>query len=150
MSLVMGLARLSYNVLATTQGSRYYDPSKTNYATCKWDAEETLLGAVDLPLIQKAINRNDLELANKGWEPVRTFIKEHVTPGSAGLDSSNLDQFDYFCKKVQEHGLEYWFPKDPLEHWCDDSVNGGWESWLMKRVGGEISGAVAPPSQKAA
>ena len=151
MSLVMGLARLAHAVLSTNTSACYYDSSTSDYLPCKWDDEAVLLAKVDLPLVQKAINSNSLELANKAWEPVRAFISEYVTKCSDGLDQTNLDQFDYFCKKVQEHGLEYWFPKDPLDSWCNDPVTGGWESWLKRRVGGEMRGnAAAPPSQKAA
>lgn len=137
-SLVLGLNRLAVGVLKTTiKTPNNYE----NYS--KWDAEVDLLKRVDMANITKAINTNDLELAKENWLGVREFIKEHVTAklsgyGSGGypLNDAHLPAFDYFLKKIEEHGLEYWFPDDPMEHWTSitEGHYNGWETFLSKDV----------------
>ena len=145
MSLVLGLSRLAVGVLKTSiGGAPYYDYNKgMTVSQAAWDAESDLLKRVDMANITKAINTNDLELAKENWLGVREFIKEHVTAklsgyGSGGypLNDVHLPAFDYFLKRIETHGLEYWFPDDPMEHWTSISEGhyNGWETFLAKTV----------------
>jgi hypothetical protein len=142
MSFVMGLGRLAIGVLHTTLYSRkeYYGCS----AIIPWDAEGDLLKRVKIEDICKAINENDLTLAKKNFKGVKEFIKEHVKATTSsygeihgsGLDESKLELFDFFCRKVQKFGLNYWFPKDPMDHWATlgEGHGIGWESFLTVDV----------------
>ena len=145
LSLVLGLSRLAVGVLKTSiGGAPYYDWKKgITVSQAAWDAESDLLKRVDMANITKAINTNDLELAKENWLGVREFIKEHVTAklsgyGSGGypLNDVHLPAFDYFLKRIETSGLEYWFPDDPMEHWTSISEGhyNGWETFLDKTV----------------
>lgn len=132
MSLVMGLSRMAIAVMDNSP-----EP------VTNWDAETKLLSLVDVKDVRKAINENDLDLAIANWQKIRPFIEAHapqlVGDYAMGIPSQLVDAFEYFCKKVQEKGLEYWFPQEPLEHWCNMSEGHGtgWESFLSHRVNEE-------------
>lgn len=137
MSLVMGLARLSTNVLASSVIGRYqYDTLKNTSKLVTWDAESALLARVDLDAVQRAINENDLALAKRNWEQVKQFLATHVPQMNCGLDHAKIEAFEYFASVVQEKGLKEWFPEDPLTHWCTlpDGHGRGWESFLTNTV----------------
>ena len=138
MSMVFGLTRLAVSVAAMTHVSK------------SWDATSELLGNVDLELVKTAINGSDIKLAKKAWVPVSEFIYEHVYGGGAyantGLCRTLLEPFGYFVQKIEEKGIEYWFPQDPIEHWCNmpDNYRGnGWEGFLTNRVIPEAAGRVS-------
>jgi len=128
MSLVMGLVRMSNSVLHTTLLPNYFKTVGEHYQTNNypdWDAETALLKSVDLTLIRKAINGNDAELAKENFKGVRQFIIDHSSyhEVETGLNPSNLAAFDHFVKMIQEKGLDYWFPEDPMSHWCKIGAN---------------------------
>lgn len=132
MSMVMGLTRLAASVLLT----KHDPPVAYSYPSKSWDAPATLLRSVDLELVREAINTNDLMLAKKAFEPVQAFIRAHVLHGDLGLNAALLDDFSYFTKVVEEKGIEYWFPQDPIDHWCNlpEGHSCGWENFLAKKV----------------
>lgn len=94
---------------------------------------------VDMKNVHKAINRNDLELARREWKKVAAWIEEHVPTYpiyGKGLSSGiQLLNFDYFAEVIAEKGLQYWFPDDPMVHWCGSGRNrpgvGGFESYMF-------------------
>lgn len=146
MGFVMGLSRLAAGILKTTLDMRppmyevppVYYPYAGNF---NWDAEAKFLKMVDLASMEKAINENDLELAKKNYQNVKEFIYNHVPWGmDCGLDPGILNEFDFFLKKVEEKGITYWFPENPIDHWCSiyDGHNHGWESFLGGRVRQEM------------
>lgn len=154
MSLVMGLSRMAVGVLSKSLGPNmakpilpkdypYYTQEKwdelyppANYE--QWDAASDLLGRVNIANVREAINTNNLELAQENYKGVREFIREHVPSDwqAMGLCPVTLDAFDFFCEKVQTEGMQYWFPTDPLEHWCNipEGHGTGWEAYLATTV----------------
>jgi hypothetical protein len=131
----MGLSRLATCIVGTYYNNGIYDNPP-------WDAGADLLKRVNLNDIRDAINNNDLDLAQKNFSKVREFIGEYVNPIGTGLDRTNLAQFDYFVQKVQEKGLEYWFPQDPVEHWVRLNTSVGAERFLAGKVAGEMKGSI--------
>lgn len=123
-SLVMGLSRLSTNIIKT---DLYY----------KNGIEGELMGRVNLPLIEKAINTNNAKLAWKNWEGVKDFIDSFVPPMECGIDTTTVDDFEFFAMKVQRDGLESWFPLDPITHWTNmpEGHGTGWEAYIRGAVG---------------
>lgn len=125
----------------------------------KWKSRETLLESIDSEAIQHAINTNDLQLAKENWKAVRAFIDRYVpASGTLPVSSATLPLFDHFLKVTESKGLEYWFPEDPLEDWCnfaggrytgpnkpardmgEGSVEGhGWERFLQEKVALDLS-----------
>jgi hypothetical protein len=96
---------------------------------------------VDLDAVREAINSNDLKLARRNWKVVRKFTEEHVSDQINGyyelpLGPITLDYFEFFCKRTQRKGIEYWFPQDPLEHWSSlqEGHGRGWEQFLKTTV----------------
>lgn len=154
MSMVMGLSRMAGSVLWTTLTEYPKSPVTVPGAIYQWDAEKDLLDRVDLTSIRKAINRNDLDLALKNFEGVKGFIRERVKATSTysavnamAVSASTLPNFEHFCKKIIDHGLVYWFPRDPMEHWCSlpEGHGTGFESFMtgavatdMKAVGAKF------------
>jgi len=126
MSFVMGMSRLACSVLYTEKRRDEW----------KWPATSELLALIDLKAIEDAINRNDLELAKANFNIVKSFLNEHASFPYYSLGKEGLPLFDFFTQMLQEKGLEYWFPKDPMTAWCatDDHHGHGWESFLANSV----------------
>lgn len=97
-----------------------------------------IIDAINIDEVRDAINGNDLALAQSNWKIVRSFIKEHKSNyNNMGIAHNTLDAFDFFCHKVQENGIGYWFPEDPLEHWIGIHTNymdKGFESFILDKV----------------
>ena len=131
MSMVMGLSKIAVSVLNDTVKPKL----GTNLHAMPWNAEGELLKCVDIKAVKEAINGNDLKLAKKNFEGVQGFIKKHIRYGN-GLNSSNLTNFNHFISRIEKKGIEYWFPDDPMEHWCNlgDGHGRGWESFLSNKV----------------
>lgn len=134
MSFVMGVSRLCTSIWYTALTN---EPKFEIYGMQPaFNPMKALLGKLDMEKVARAINTNDLTLAKENWAIVRAFIQEHVSNRDAGLDQGKLENFDYFLTKVEEGGLEYWFPLDPMTHWCNlkEGHQIGWESFLADRV----------------
>jgi hypothetical protein len=84
LSFVMGLSRLSVAVLGSTLQRTMFDNPKyrgiAEYAQYldQPDYEAELLKKVDIEQIRAAINKNDLDLAQKNFEGVKAFLADHV------------------------------------------------------------------------
>ena len=161
MSLVTGLAKTAFKVShAGQEFPVHYGTWNKNWFT---NAEQFLMGDVDLRLIEQAINTNDFELARSNYERwVKPFFKQ-VTNNDDGLAADKLEDFDHFVNKIRqaeldgnEQPLNVWFPEDPLAHWMGkkEGHGRGWESWLQdvvmsdRLLNGTISGVIAIPSTK--
>ncbi len=130
MSMVMGLTRIAVSTLGSSLPNTYGYP--------KFDFEGELIKRVDLKKIQKAINKNDLALAEENWAGVKEWIKAHAPylgDGSAVCKTS-IPEFEHFLSKIKSNGIEYWFPDDPFTHWCNkpEGHQNGFESWLNRTV----------------
>lgn len=137
MSMVMGLTRIAVSVHGTTiDGSGY---SNDKY---KWDAEASLLENINFKKIQKAINLNELELAKENWTHVRKFILDSVPYLGDGcaVCKTSMKEFEFFLKKIESDGIEYWFKDDPFTHWLNkpEGHQRGFESWLNRTVKKEM------------
>ena len=147
MSFVTGMSRLAVNILV---GSALRDIQMKNLphpdyvsslltydhvpkVPLDWDWETELLSVTSPLKIRKAINTNDLTLAQENWKGVKNFIDQYVIDSYYPLNYGNMEAFEYFAQMVQEKGLEYWFPNDPMTEWCelDDGHGNGWESFLF-------------------
>jgi hypothetical protein len=93
---------------------------ENGYSGVKWDAESALLGCVDMSLVRQAINENNRELAMKNFEGVKEFIRRYVpNMNNTTLQPTNILAFEHFATMIHEKGIEYWFPEDPMTHWCN-------------------------------
>lgn len=133
--LVTGLGRLAIDIVHTALRMeavpQSYPPG--TYA----NVEPDLLAAVDMKDIQRAIDRNDAELAWSNWRKVKPILQGlSLSNYSYGLCQNFFPQFEWWMKDVEEHGLEKWFPEDPLKHWCEkkEGHGTGWESFLTSTI----------------
>ena len=131
-SLFFALARQATYVLNSPDG--IYNHGN------KWDAAKALLKRVDLAKVEQAINNNDAALAWENWEGVKQFLWDHVPDGAHGLNHSNIKQFEWFAKSVQQDWLESWWPEsEQLRHWLTQDRTMGWENFaeqvLKARMG---------------
>jgi hypothetical protein len=127
MSLVTGLCRMAVGVIQASKSDDEKSP------------EEILIKSLNMKKVIRAINKNDLGLAQENWEVVRKFINEHILGDAhfgSGLYPRNLEDFEWFAKKIQEGGLQYWWDHDPLEHWTTkpEGHNTGWEVYCATTV----------------
>lgn len=146
MGMVLGLSRLAVSVLGTTLNTTGYTTSLGAYGdlTYAWDAEKELLSVVDLEKVREAINTNDLALARSCWNPVRDFLGSlKIAHGGMAINHDTLGHFDFFTNKIAEKGIEYWFPQDPITHWCNlsDGHYCGFENFLATKVNAEMISA---------
>jgi hypothetical protein len=79
----------------------------------------------------------------KQWAGVESFIDEYCADSLSGLWSGqSLPNFRFFARMVREKGIEYWFPEEPMQHWCNipeghqfnDQGFAGWESFIINLV----------------
>lgn len=94
-----------------------------------------LLALVDLEKIARAINENDVKLAQENFESIRDFLSNISVSGYETrfpLEGERIDQFSYFANK----GLDYWFKDDIMEHWCNHQYQNryGWEEFAARVV----------------
>ena len=128
MSLVMGLTKMAVKVAQANRARSVTDPPSSD-GPVAYDAEERLMASVDLEMVEKAINTNNLDLAALTFESaVRPFLMS--IRSDEGLDHRSLVNFDHFVKK----GLDHWFPGDPLKNWLLEAKQKGWESYLSSVV----------------
>ena len=134
MSFVHGMIRQATNI---------YFAQWPTWNTTAWNAPQELLSRVDIEKVWEAINKNSYPLALKQWEGVESFIDEFCVDDQSGLSSGpSLPNFRFFAKMVKEKGLSYWFPEDPMTHWCNipeghqfnDDGFAGWESFIINLV----------------
>lgn len=123
-SMVFGLTRLATGVMRVQLNDAVFGG---------WPAEERLISLVDRDDIVKAINKNDYDLARSNFERIKPFIQKHCkgTP-EAGLCADYLPNFELFLDRIRDHGIEYWFPDDPMTHWCNkpEGHGTGWETFI--------------------
>lgn len=133
-SMVTGLTRLGLSIMKTQ-----LDPHTTQPNTFYngWPAEEELLALVNRDDIVKAINTNDYDLARSNYEKIKPFIEANCTNTTeSGLCAAYLANFDIFLDRIRDHGIEYWFPDDPMDHWCEkpEGHGTGWESFIGTKI----------------
>jgi hypothetical protein len=152
MSFVMGQIRVvagiayaaSLDPEARAQRSKerhIYDDRSTD-----WNCFDKFLNIVDPKKVERAINRNDLDLAATIWEKVKpvwnsykifdgicTHIADAYTSTTGGIENKTIWlDWDYFVSKP----IEFWFPEDPLTHWTTkpEGHGTGWESFFTSVV----------------
>ena len=134
MSFVHGMIRQATNV---------YFTQWPHWNTFAWDAPSELLARVDIEKVWEAINKNNYHLALKQWEGVESFIDEFCIDDQSGLWSgAALPNFRFFAKQIKDKGISYWFPEEPMHHWCNipeghqfnDDGFAGWESFIINLV----------------
>ena len=138
-SFVLGLSRQTVEMV-------YQSTKENDYVTA-------LLSAVPREDVIRAIQKNDFDLAYQNFKKIQPIL-EMITPVNESeksgwynqhwpLCSGNIKSFLFFVKMVKEKGLKYWFPQDPLTHWCclGDGHGRGWESFLNGRVKKKLNAA---------
>lgn len=149
LSFVLAQARTAVNVWVTGT------PTFSSIAPYDKNTRDELLSLVDMKQVAKAINTNSLELAAEEWAKVKPWIAGRLTAIHSGLCTrEQLEDFEYFAAKIQEHGLSYWFPEEPMVHWTGrGSVRpgyGGFESFLASVVHNARVDAALEARRKAA
>ena len=143
-SLVSGLMRMGASASQTSYTRTTYTPYLTSHA----DVQGMVLDSLDPKRVQRAINRNDLDLAYRNWEDLKPIIKGYYTKSLTtyeGICSASIPYFEFFAQKVQEHaasgeskanGLDFWFPDDPMKHWIKkaEGHGTGWETFVARKV----------------
>lgn len=147
-ALAMGLARLgvivAYNI--------YMDEKKSG----KKDSpiRKGLMHVLSKKQVETAINKNDYDLALENWNAIKDFVindlvGENCKPNDKDwslfpIGKQNIKEFDFFIEKIQEKGLEYWFPEDPIEHWSKitEGHGIGFECWSKYHVAKVMNGYV--------
>ena len=125
MSLVMSLSRFAVQVVS--------ESTKEN------DYVKAFFDAVSRDDIVKAVNENDFDLAMKNFKAIQPIWLMATNQGHDSFRPIGSDRmmtaFLHFVSRIQEKGLEYWFPAETLKHWTGQyNSKGGWENFLTKTV----------------
>ena len=106
MSMVFGLTRLAVDI------------ARDDFT------RNSFINAVDLGLIQKAINENDFKLALANYKTIIPLLEEGLANGSNwamgdyGLTVDRLETLSELAISVNEKGIGHWLDvKDPWKHW---------------------------------
>lgn len=124
-SFVLGLARLAVQIAASKPKNDYAD---------------LLIKSVPQRNIIKAIIKNDFDLAMENFTTIRPLLMMAVDRNYQHhpISKETNKEFDFFVEKVKEHGLKYWFRKDPIDHWVNlnegHQTGYGFESFLRNTV----------------
>jgi Phage phiEco32-like COOH.NH2 ligase-type 2 len=140
-SLVGALCRMGLTASKNTELYRKGTALSGGFA----DLEGMVLDSVSMPKVQRAINRNDLDLAKQNFEGLKPLLQKYYAGSTEGIGGYRLPKFEIFAQKIQEyavsgeskvHGLDFWWKHDPFTHWCDkpEGHGTGWESFLENKV----------------
>lgn len=126
MSFVTGMARLVHELFVSSK------ITTGDLITSK------IIKEVNWKAVRKAINTNDVELARKIWKTASGYIKTYIVSNlDSGLWAGSLPQFEHFIKRIDEEGLDYWFPISKTEERWKAQTEGhgsGWENFLIYNV----------------
>lgn len=111
-SIVFGLAKQVVGIMCT------YPNDQKLVEIYSWDARKEFLNLVDQKKVAEVINTNDLAGAKELWQPIKQFLAAYCTYSEQTMARQRIHAFDLFTQKIEEEGIGYWFPEDPLEHWC--------------------------------
>lgn len=128
MSLVFGLARQAYEIFADNSecGKKILNAIKT---------------AVSEKDVTNAINNNDFELALYNYSKLEYYIVSSSTDSDHHtITRSTVKYFLHFVEMINTHGLTYWFPEDPLDHWTSmkDGHDNGIYQFLLGTVASDL------------
>ena len=127
MSFVLGMARIVCAIVSDTKNG----PMMV----------KAFMDAVPEDDIRRAINTNNFHLAYKNFKAIEPLLMEVTQTGDVyPLHIGTIKQFHYFVQTVREHGLEYWFKEDSLNHWCNLGEGHGFGAYdfLTKNVVAEM------------
>src|ERR1035437_2357596 len=134
MSLVMGLCRQTVEMVdETTKDNNYV---------------KALMNAVPRIDVIKAVQNNDWNLAYANFKKIEAILLTAAGTSYWNYPISNdtINKFHYFVKKIKEHGLTYWFKRDPFTHWCNlpEGHDHGWEAFCNNRIRKAMKGKYVP------
>ena len=101
-----------------------------------------LINLADLTKVEKAINKNDADLAYSIYDKaIKPVLKTtNVNIGLGPLSEAGIgvyDEFEFMLKKP----LKEWFPTDPIQHWVKgENRKYGWESHAKYVIRGARTG----------
>ena len=128
MSFIFVSCRLAKAILFTSHLPR-------GTAEVGWDAESELYKRVSLESVREAINTNNIELAKANFDGVKSFVHDFVKGEYyCGLTASCLPEVEVFLRKIEENGLDFWFPGDIMENWVNQRFERGWENFMSNVI----------------
>ena len=149
MSLVMGLTKIAVRlavtgtkdpemeaVIGTSGEVPYYVQSGDPIITTQWPkAKDELFRNIDLGFVEETINENDFDAAYRTFRNIISPFLRQLYIGF-GLDCELIDFFHHFVNRINTKGIEYWFPDDPITHWCNkpDGHRCGWETFCRSTI----------------
>jgi hypothetical protein len=134
----------SYQLMSFVTGLCRFAVHCVSESTPENDYVKALFNAVKREDIVKAINNNDFDLAMKNFKKLEQFFIDAADEGTGHdfypLRKRTLKYFHHFVTRIQQKGIEYWFPDDPMTHWCGhyDQL-GGWENFCDGKIYNDLS-----------
>lgn len=131
MELVFGLAHTAVSVLHSSLDQTVYGkiiPASNDY-------EAILASLVDLPRVERAIEKNNPKLAWKNWQSIKPFWQHVPNVPSFPINCANIDKVDKFLSLAMQDKLTPFLPPDPIAHWLSlDTRATNWTT-LLEQVG---------------
>lgn len=129
MSLVFGLTRITMELMSDPVNGRLF--------------YEEFTKAVPYAKVRHAINYNNVKLAEEIYRTIEPMLWEVIPVQNCHFPISGhtKKEFDYFLKKIEENGMDYWFKQDPLTHWVGLANIGpnGFFSWMEREVKADMA-----------
>jgi hypothetical protein len=133
----------SYQLMSFVTGLCRFAVHLVSESTPENDYIKALFDAVSREDIVKAINENDEKLAMANFKKIAHIFME-ATDEFSGSDfypirKATIEQFYHFVLRIQQKGLPYWFPDEPVDHWCGYyDTRGGWEHFCNHAIRDDI------------
>lgn len=123
-SFAFGMARLAVQLMASEHADLYF---------------KTFMSQVKASDVHEAINNNDFNLAASNYQKIEPLILEVLHGSNAfshPITRDTADAFHHFINTITDKGLNYWFPKDPMQYWIEETgaYNNGFHTFTTNVV----------------
>ncbi len=123
MSMAFGLTRFAVQIMSCKHTEELY---------------KAFTSKVKAGDIKRAINYNDFDLAMENFKAIEGLIIDTVASHSDrySIHRDSIKDFYHFVDMINQVGLHYWFPQDPIEHWTSigECHTGGFHDYLVRTV----------------
>lgn len=123
MSMAFGLVRFAVQIMASSHKEALY---------------KAFTSKVKAGNVKRAINYNDFDLAMENFKSIEDLIVDTVASNTEryAIHGGNIKDFHHFVDMINQLGLNYWFPQDPVEHWTTigECHKGGFHDYLVGHV----------------
>ena len=133
----------SYQLMSFVTGLCRFAVHCVSESTPENDYVKALFEAVKRDDIVKAINENNVELAMANFKKIEPILLASADEASGynfyPIREATIKYFHHFVFRIQQTGIKYWFPTEPIDHWCGTyGYFGGWEAFCVNTIKADL------------